>query len=356
MPRFKMPDFRAVMTAGEPAGGGPRSPGTVATPGDNGGLGRRLVSIVLILAMLYAGYFWFVRRVVVGPNQVLVLLRKDGTKSLPNDEVIIPRPPDAKAEPDRFQKWKERYGDCNGIVEQVYLPGTYFGFSPFDYERYVLTDDEVKANVPGNKVGVVFKRFGQKLDPGQVLADPARDQRGPLPVVLKPGFAQEYANPWAYEVKLVDPIQVDPGHRGVVTVMAGPKPKQPNQYLVNDGELGTQAQTEPEGFRYVNPYEKRITPISVQSQRFEMTGNDEIRFPSSDSFDIRMEGFVEWSIIPDKLPLIYVEYGEGGQLIGFMEEKVILPYSRSFSRLVGSQYTARDFISGDTRLKFQSEL
>src|SRR3954453_3614538 len=355
MAKFKMPDFHNVITSGEPNGGGPRSPGTATPFNPTGGLPRRIAALLLIALIVYAGYFWFVRRVVVGPNQGLVLLRNGGSKSLPKDEIIIPRPPDQKADPAAYQKWKDRYGDCNGIVEQVYLPGTYFGFSPFDYERYVLSDEEVKANVPGNKVGIVFKKFGQPLDPGQVMADPARDQRGPLQVVLKPGFAQEYANPWAYEVKLVDPIQVDPGHRGVVTVMAGPRPKQPNQYLVNDGELGTQAQTEPEGFRYVNPYEKRITPISVQSQRFEMTGNDAIRFPSSDSFDIRMEGFVEWSIIPDKLPLIYVEYGEGGQLIAFMEEKVILPYSRSFSRLVGSQYTARDFISGDTRLKFQSE-
>ena len=34
---------------------------------------------------------------------------------------------------------------------------------------------------------------------------------------------------------------------------------------------------------------------------------------------------------------------------------MILPYARSFSRLVGSQYNARDFISGDTKLKFQDE-
>ena len=46
-----------------------------------------------------------------------------------------------------------------------------------------------------------------------------------------------------------------------------------------------------------------------------MTGDDAIKFPSSDSFDIKMEGFVEWSIIPDKLPLIYTQYGEGGELI-----------------------------------------
>jgi regulator of protease activity HflC (stomatin/prohibitin superfamily) len=80
-----------------------------------------------------------------------------------------------------------------------------------------------------------------------------------------------------------------------------------------------------------------------------------IRFPSSDSFDIKMEGFVEWSIIPDKLSLLYVQYGSGGELIPYLDDKVILPYARSFSRLVGSQYTARDFISGDTKLKFQHE-
>src|SRR5437867_7222614 len=96
-------------------------------------------------------------------------------------------------------------------------------------------------------------------------------------------------------------------------------------------------------------------PSSIQSQRFEMTGADAITFPSADSFDIRMEGFVEWSVIPDKLPLLYVQYGMGGELLPILDERVILPYSRSFCRLVGSQYTARDFISGDTKLKFQKE-
>src|SRR5205814_7371393 len=82
---------------------------------------------------------------------------------------------------------------------------------------------------------------------------------------------------------------------------------------------------------------------------------EQIQFPSSDSFEIKLEGFVEWSIMPDKLPLIYVEYGEGGDLIPLLEKNIILPYARSFSRLVGSQYNARDFISGDTKLKFQQE-
>ena len=87
-----------------------------------------------------------------------------------------------------------------------------------------------------------------------------------------------------------------------------------------------------------------------------MTGDDAIRFPSSDSFEIKLDGFVEWSIVPDKLPLAYAQYGEGNELIQCLEDKVILPYARSFSRLVGSQYNARDFISGDTKLKFQARV
>ncbi|CAN5362391.1 SPFH domain-containing protein [soil metagenome] len=313
---------------------------------------RGLAAVALIAAIVYGGYFWFVRRVVVGSDEVLVLLRKDASKSLPGDKVIVPRPPDKK-DAAAYQKWEAEYGDCNGMLEQVYTAGTYFGFSPWDYEREVINIRH--AIVPSDKVGVVIKKFGKPLDPGQVMAEIARDQRGPLPVLLKPGRYTEYANPHAYEVKFVDPIVINPGHRGVVTVMAGTTPREPNQYLVSDGETGTQRQTEPEGFRYINVYERRITPVSIQSQRFSMQGADAIQFPSADSFNIKMEGFVEWSIIPEKLPLLYVQYSEGGALIEFLEEKVILPYSRSFSRLVGSQYTARDFIAGDTKLKFQAD-
>ncbi|MBC8106698.1 MAG: hypothetical protein H7Z14_08930 [Anaerolineae bacterium] len=312
---------------------------------------RGIVALVLIGAIVYGGYFWFVRRIVVGPDEVLVLLRKDASKSLPGNKIIVPRPPPSDSA--KHDEWKKEYGDCNGIIEQVYLPGTYFGFSPWDYEREVINISH--ATVPTDKVGIVIKRFGEDLNNGQVLADPSQDQRGPLPLVLKPGRYPEYANYHAYEVKLIDPIVINPGYRGVVTVMAGTTPREPNQYLVSDGETGTQRQTEPEGFRYINVYERRITPVSIQSQRFSMAGADAIQFPSADSFNIKMEGFVEWSIIPEKLPLLYVQYSEGGSLIEFLEEKVILPYSRSFSRLVGSQYTARDFIAGDTKLKFQAD-
>jgi len=141
----------------------------------------------------------------------------------------------------------------------------------------------------------------------------------------------------------------------VGAIMAGTKPVKPNEYLVGPGEQGVQAVTEPEGLRFVNLFEKRVRPVSIQSQRFEMSGPDAINFPSSDSFDIRMEGFVEWRIVPEELPLRYVQYGYGGELVPQLEETVILPYARSFCRLIGSKFTARDFISGDTKLKFQQD-
>lgn len=312
--------------------------------------GPSIVALILAAAMIYGGYFWFVRRYVVDSGEVLVLLRKDGSMSLPGNQVVIPRPPIDKTS-DAYRQWEQTYGDCNGILEQVYTEGVYFGFSPFDYER----QHNKAVVVPNGKVGIVVRRFGDALPEGQVLADPTLNQRGPLPVVLQPGRYNEYSNPHAYEVKIIDPVQVDPGHRGVVTVFAGVPAANPNAYLVSDGERGVQPKTEPEGFRYVNPYEKRVIPVSITSQRFEMAGADAIRFPSADSFDIKMEGFVEWSVIPEKLPLLYVQYGEGGELLPYLDERVILPYARSFSRLVGSQYTARDFISGDTKLKFQHE-
>lgn len=336
----------------------PRRTGSTPPPLPQRGLFASIVSILLAVAIIYGGYFWFVRRVVVGSGQVLVLLKKDGSQSLPGDQIVIPKPPDAEKDQAAYDQWYTQYGDCNGILEQVYPEGTYFGFSPFDYEREIFTLEEVNAVVPSGKVGIVVRKFGQPLDPGQVLADPARNQRGPLPGVLAPGNHRDYANPYAYEIRHVDPIQVNAGHRGVVTVMSSisaPKHPHGNKYMVDDGLLGVQQRTEVEGFRQINPYEQRIIPISITSQRYQMAGDDAIRFPSSDSFEITMVGFVEWSIVPDKLPLLYVQYGEGGDLIEYIEQRIILPYARSFCRLVGSQYNARDFISGETRLRFQDD-
>lgn len=351
------------------AGAGNRAPGGPAgpppTPGERyrASAGKRWLVFGLIAVLVYAIYFWEFRRIVVPPDHVLVVMKKWGTKSLPGDQIIIPRAPDRAKDPAGYDKWEQQWKDYNGIYEHVYSEGVYFGFGPFDYERYILPvkapssrhDSGGGAIIPNGMVGVVVKKFGKALPPGQVLAEAAKDERGPLPILLYPGRYNEYANPFAYEIKHFRPVEIQPGEEGIVTLMAAQPPKDPNQYLVADGEQGTQPRLEPPGFRYVNLYEKRIIPINVRSHKFEMSGAEGISFPSSDSFEIRMQGFVEWRVVPEMLPLIYVQYGEGGRLESLLDEKVILPYARSFCRLVGSQYSARDFITGDTKLKFQQE-
>src|SRR5687768_1668314 len=139
-----------------PRHGGPQPP--PLRPGRS--YWKQLAIVVAGLAVIYAGYFWLVRRYVVADSEVLVLLRKDAGRSLPGDQIVIP----AKAGyPDGDEAWEAAYGDVNGILESVYLTGTYFGFSPFDFERETYPIVEV----PPGKVGVVVRKFGAPLAAGQ---------------------------------------------------------------------------------------------------------------------------------------------------------------------------------------------
>ncbi len=342
--QFEDPD----VTPPPPPRGGGR--GRAGIPGGGGSVVGAIVAVVLVVAFAYGGYYWFVKRVVVNAGEVLVLMRKDGSKSLPGDQIIIPT---REGYHEGDEVWQERYGDANGILEEVMRPGTDF-ISPFDFEREIF---KVRT-IPSGKVGIVVRKFGEPLPPDRVLARKDRNERGPLAEPLAPGQYPEYSNPYAYDIIEVDPVNIDEGFRGIITVVAGTPAQKRNTSLVDNNERGVQEITEPSGFRYVNPFERRLTPISTKSQRFEMSdgsGQGVIRFPSADSFEISLEGFVEWKIDPERLPLTYVQYSEGGDLIPILQERVILPYARSFCRLVGSRYTARDLISGDKRLEFQKE-
>ena len=81
-----------------------------------------------------------------------------------------------------------------------------------------------------------------------------------------------------------------------------------------------------------------------------MADKDAITFPSADSFDIRLDGFVEWSMDPRNLPLIYVQYGEGGELVPYSwKRKVILPYAAEFLPARGNRNKSPAILSAATR-------
>src|SRR5687767_1160007 len=69
-----------------------------------------LIKVALALLVIYGAYYWLVRRVVVEPDEVLVLMKKDGGRSLPGDQVVIP---DASSFPGGKDAWEKQYGDAN---------------------------------------------------------------------------------------------------------------------------------------------------------------------------------------------------------------------------------------------------
>jgi len=89
----------------------PPNPGHRAwAPHPHGGsTASKLVALVLIWAIGYGVYFWFVRRMVVGPGEVMVLMKKDGSRSLAGDQVVVPRPPDVDKEPAAYAQWEKDY-------------------------------------------------------------------------------------------------------------------------------------------------------------------------------------------------------------------------------------------------------
>src|SRR5208282_1981296 len=149
------------------------------------------------------------------------------------------------------------------------------------------------------------------------------------------------------------------GFRGVVTLLAGPLPKDPNVFLVEDGERGVQSKTLEPGTYYLNPYETRVSMVDCRSRRFNLGQEAEMNFLSADGFPITLDGVVEFRVLPAKVAEMFVKYNEDANGDAIDEEiiaKIIMPESRSLCRVGGSKLSGGQFISGEDREKFQTDL
>ena len=219
----------------------------------------------------------------------------------------------------------------------------------------------MKATViPNQQVGVIIRKFGDPLPPRDVVTS-NDSQTGILPEPRSPG--RYYLNKWAYDVELHPMVKIEPGFMGVVTLLVGKTPEDPNVFVVEKGERGTQPYLLQPGThpRYSNPYVHLVTPIDVRSHKFEMSGNYGITFPSKYGFDIRVEGTIEWAPDVSKLPELFVKYVDDADLkasggINNIQRKIILPFARSYFRTIGGEHRAVDYITGDTRIKVQEQV
>ena len=288
---------------------------------------------LLIFGALILGafWYWFFCRIEPGSDEIAILIHKTG-KNLPADQILAASP------------------DQKGIQLEVLPEGRYFK-NPYSWgwEMGKITD------IPAGRLGVMTRLFGKDLPAGEIIA--REGTKGIVPEVLRPGKYR--INFYAYEVELYDAISIQPGSAGVVTSLVGADvfgqnlpPEARNKFLVGKGQKGVVGEVLTPGTYYLNPYMFTVAEVNLQSQRFEMSGEDAITFLTIDGFNVRVEGTIEFALMPDKVAKLTQQVGEMDDTI----KKIIMPLARGFSRIEGSKNPAKNYITGDTRQKFQDSL
>jgi len=300
-------------------------------------LNRRLTGsswkkgLLLALILFLPVWFWYFCRIEPSSDQIAILIHKTG-KQLPTGQILATTP------------------EQKGIQLEVLSEGRYFK-NPYSWGWQI---DRI-TDIPAGKLGVLTRLYGDEMPPGNIIA--GNGSKGIVRDVLRPGKYR--INPYAYKIELFDAINIRPGYAGVVTALTGqdvlnsdlPSDER-NTFLVAKDLKGVQAQVLDPGTYYLNPYMLNVIEVNLQSQRFEMSGDDAIGFLTVDGFTINVEGTIEYALIPDKVALLTHQVGDMDDIL----KKIILPKARGFSRIEGSKNPAKNYIMGDTRQRFQDNL
>ena len=288
-----------------------------------------IIPLVLVLAVVVVpAFIWFFCRIEVQTDTFVVLLKKDGKN--PDINAVISQP------------------DEKGIQLEVLPEGRAY-YNPFywDWKPFPIND------VPPGKLGVVLRRYGKDLPPGEIIAK--EGTKGILRDIVSAGKYRY--NPFAYDLQIFDPITIETGYVGVQVSLVGDDPltsemEGTNTFTVGEGEKGVIVRTLDAGTYYVNPYCVSIIPVSLQSKRFELSGEDAVDFLTEDGFPVRVEGTVEYAISRDNAALLTHKVGDSEDIL----RKIILPRVRGAARIEGSKGKALNYIVGEMRQEFQDNL
>ena len=292
-----------------------------------------LLPLFIIGAVIFGGIFvWTACRIEPGSDEIAVLIHKTG-KDLPPGQIIATEP---------GQK---------GIQLEVLPEGRYF-YNPYSWEWKI----EKITDIPAGKFGVVTRLYGADLPGGRILA--SEGTKGIVAEVLQPGKYR--INPYANSVEFFDATSIKPGHGGVVTSLVGDDlfskeipATMRNNYVAAAGYKGVQPEIlEPGTYYDKNPYMFSVAEVNLQSQRFEMGGEDAINFLTVDGFTVHVEGTIEYALIPAQVAKLMQQVGDMDDII----KKIIMPLARGFSRIEGSKNLAKNYITGETRQRFQDNL
>ena len=244
-----------------------------------------------------------------------------------------------------------------GVREQVLGEGWHFVWP-------ILFETELKKNsvVPGQqnvegeiepaKVGIVKALGGEPLPPGVFLAD--RGQQGIWREVLLPGSYR--LNPYGFEVKLVDMVEIKPGNVGVLRRKLGSDG--PTEFASGPNEKGILRDKVLEPGLYpinTEEYEVISCPIGIYQTTYhydlDKSKNTSLVFDSRDSFRIELDCTIEWELQPEYWPEWVAKFRKQERI----ESAVIKLNVKNISRNEGQNYGAEDFLQGDKREEFQTE-
>ena len=288
--------------------------------------------LILGAAICFGIFYWTVCRIEPGSDEIAILIHKTG-KDLAPSQIIATEP------------------DQKGIQLEVLPEGRYFR-NPYSWEWKI----EKITDIPAGKLGVLTRLYGKDLPEGRIIA--TEGSKGILADVLRPGKYR--INPYAYQVEFFDATSIRPGHGGVVTLLVGEDlfskeipAEMRNNYVAAPGYKGVQPKVlEPGTYYDKNPYMYSVAEVNLQSQRFEMSGEDAINFLTVDGFTVHVEGTIEYALIPSKVSQLTQQVGDMDDII----KKIIMPLARGFSRIEGSKNPAKNYITGETRQQFQNNL
>jgi len=284
-----------------------------------------------LIAFGFWFYFGWLENI---PKEQFVLVTKKHGKPITNEMILAP---DSSYQGPQKEMLMTGYKVINPIMND-------------------WTDPIPATNVPNDQVAVLTRLYGEPLPEGEYIAWKS-EQKGIVPEPKAPGL--HYINTFEYDVKIVDMQKIEPGFAGVVTLLSGKEPKEPNAFVVEEGEKGVQPFLLQPGThpQYSNPYVYLVTPIDVRSHKFEF----ELVFLSMMGFEVSCEGTIEWAPDLAKLPELFVKFvteddieKSGG--IDNIEQNLIMPSARGFFYMVGGKHRAVSFMMGDTRASVQKEV
>ncbi len=288
-----------------------------------------LVVFVLVFIPLF---IWFGCRIEPKAGEIAVLIKKTG-EDLPSGQILALKP------------------EQKGIQLDVLAEGRTFR-NPYAWawSYWPITD------IPAGKLGVKTRLYGDDLPSGEIIAH--ENTKGIVAEVLTPGRYR--INPYAFNVKMSDAVNIHPGCVGVKVSLVGRDilndknipAEQRNTFLVADGMKGAQEDVLNPGTYYLNPFMYDVVEVNLQSQRFAVSGDGAINFLTMDGFTVVVEGTIEFAIQREKAAFLTHRVGDMNDIV----QKLIVPRMRGFCRIEGSKHPAINFIVGQTRQQFQTDL